>query len=84
MAILTTKDLFNAIYNNNNKLLTVPVIMDRKAKAYIMLACKKGPATQIQNCTSAKDCWDTLANLYSPKGFTAKFLLLKEFFKAHL
>jgi hypothetical protein len=84
MAILTTKDLFDAIHNNNNELLTVPVIMDRKAKAYIMLACEKGPATQIQNCTSAKDCWDTLANLYSPKGFTAEFLLLKEFFEAHL
>ena len=49
-----------------------------------MLSCEKGPSTQTQNCTTAKDCWDTLANLYSLKGFTAEFLLLKEFFKSHV
>ena len=86
MAILTTKDLYDAIHNNNDEPLEppLPVAIDRKAKAYIMLACEKGPSTQIQNCTTAKDCWQTLANLYSPKGFTAEFLLLKEFFESHL
>jgi hypothetical protein len=43
MAILITKDLYNAIYNNNNKLFDspIPIALDRKAKAYIMLSCKK-------------------------------------------
>ena len=49
MAILTTKDLYDAIHNNNDEPLEppLPVAIDRKAKAYIMLACEKGPSTQI-------------------------------------
>jgi hypothetical protein len=57
MAILITKDLYDAIHNKNNELFNPPisVALDRKAKAYIMLSCKKGPSTQIQNCTTARD-----------------------------
>lgn len=86
MAILITKYPYDAIHNSNNEPIEppIPVGLDRKAKAYIMLSCEKGPSTQIQNCTTAKDCWGTLAKLYSPKWFTAGFLLLKEFFESHL
>jgi hypothetical protein len=49
MAILITKDLYDAIFNINNKLFDppIPVALNCKAKAYIMLSCKKGPNTQI-------------------------------------
>jgi hypothetical protein len=49
MAILITKDLYDAIHNNNNKLFNPPIsfALNCKAKAYIMLSCKKGPSTQI-------------------------------------
>ena len=47
MAILITNSLYNAIYNYNNIPIEppIPVALDRKAKAYIMLSCEKGPST---------------------------------------
>ena len=57
---------------------------DNKALANIKLLLEDGPLLQIQHITSAKSAWDTLKNLYSPKGFTSEFLICKEFFETNL
>jgi gag-polypeptide of LTR copia-type len=39
---------------------------------------------QIRHITSAKEAWESLKNLYSPKGFTSEFLICREFFNTTL
>jgi hypothetical protein len=67
MAILITNNLYNAMYNNNNTQFnpSIPVALNSKAKAYIMLSYKKGPSTQIQNYTIAKDYLRTLGSVFT-------------------
>jgi hypothetical protein len=55
-----------------------------KALANIKLLVEDGPLLQIQHITSAKEAWESLKNLYSPKGFTSEFLICREFFNTTL
>jgi hypothetical protein len=55
-----------------------------KALANIKLLVEDGPLLQIQHITSAKEAWEALKNLYSPKGFTSEFLICREFFNTTL
>ena len=55
-----------------------------KALATINLLIEDGPLLQIQHIKKAYDIWKSLENLYSPKGFTSEFLILREFFDTNL
>ena len=46
-----------------------------KALANIRLLVEDGPLLQIQHINTAKEAWESFKNLYSPKGFTSKFLI---------
>ena len=52
--------------------------------ANIKLLLDDGPLLQIRHITSAKEAWESLKNLYSPKGFTSEFLICREFFNTTL
>ena len=55
-----------------------------KSLALIRLAIADGPLLQIRNIKTPLEAWNTLRNLYSPKGFSSEFLLLKELFTTTL
>jgi hypothetical protein len=65
--------------------ITSPNLIDQeqinKALANIKLLVEDGPLLQIQHAISAQEAWESLKNLYSPKGFTSEFLICREFFK---
>ena len=77
---LTKEGLKSAIDDPIN---TSPENID-KALAIIRLSIEDGPLLQIQNKVTAKEAWDTLKDLYSPKGFNSSFLLLRELFNTTL
>ena len=60
-----------------------PTLND-KALANIRLLLGDGPLLQIQHISNAKKAWESLKNLYSPRGFTSEFLICREFFDATL
>ena len=72
---LTKKGYIEALDNDDLE----PSII-AKALAAIRLGVEDGPLLQISNKVTAKEAWNMLAELYSPKGFNSKFLLCKELF----
>ena len=90
-SILIEKGLDDAIIDANT---TIPPITEEakqlllvkanKALALIRLAISDGPLLQIRNIKTPLEAWNTLKNLYSPKGFSSEFLLLKELFNTTL
>ncbi|CAK1367510.1 unnamed protein product [Cercospora beticola] len=76
---LTEKGYLEALEQENLE----PSII-AKALAAIRLGVEDGPLLQISNKATAKDAWNTLEELYSPKGFNSKFLLCKELFQTTL
>ena len=58
--------------------------VDKKALSTIRLLVEDGPLLQIQYSKTALAAWQTLEDLYSPKGFTSEFLICKEFFSTTL
>ncbi|RKF59649.1 Retrovirus-related Pol polyprotein from transposon TNT 1-94 [Golovinomyces cichoracearum] len=55
-----------------------------RALAAIHLFLDDGPLLQIQNEERAHAAWNSLKSLYSPSGFSADFLVLRELFKCKL
>jgi hypothetical protein len=54
---------------------------NREALIQIMLALKEGPQQCVLDATTAKECWDTLAERYNAKDDQcAVFLMEKLFF----
>jgi len=80
-ALLVRENTTSAIIAEN---LPVNLEIDRKALSTIKLLVEDGPLLQIQYSVTAKEAWQTLEDLYSPKGFTSEFLLYKEFFSTTL
>ncbi|POS82659.1 hypothetical protein EPUL_005826, partial [Erysiphe pulchra] len=58
--------------------------VNKKALADIQLCLEDGPLLQVHNLTRAHQTWVALKNLYSPKGFSSEFLILKELFSCKL
>ncbi|RKF56895.1 hypothetical protein OnM2_078049, partial [Erysiphe neolycopersici] len=54
--------------------------INENALADIELCLEDGPLLQIQHIKRAHILWLTLKNLYTPKGFSADFFVIKEFF----
>jgi len=81
LAALEQADQIKAIQPNTRNLdnsLSLNVL------AIIKLLVEDGPLVQIQYCITAKEAWDLLENLYSPKGFISEYLICKEFFTLNL
>ncbi len=57
--------------------LVVDPDKDQKALATIVLAMDDSLLDHASGATTARELWKTLKDLYSMKGFTAKYLLLK-------
>ncbi|KAF5201337.1 hypothetical protein FRX31_009076, partial [Thalictrum thalictroides] len=57
---------------------------NENALADIELCLEDGPLLQIQHIKRAHILWQTLKNLYTPKGFSADFFIIKEFFNCKL
>jgi hypothetical protein len=55
-----------------------------RALSIIQLLCDNGPLLYIKDITDAKLAWEKLQEIYYPKGFTTKYLTLKEFFNTQL
>jgi hypothetical protein len=75
------------IKEGQNKIITIDDVSNNindRALSNIQLYINDSPLLQIQNITRAYITWDSLKNLYSPKGFSSKFLIYKEFFKTNL
>ena len=68
-----TAILSDTIDNNNDKALST-----------INLLIEDSPLLQIQHIKKAFKAWKSLENLYSPKGFSSEFLILREFFNTTL
>jgi len=77
-AFLTKEGLMTAISMN------VDPDINAKALSNIQLLIEDGPLLQIQNITNAKEAWEALKNLYSPKEFSSEFLICREFFDTNL
>src|ERR1700761_2111821 len=80
-ALLIKEDLYepiekDSISNTNTK--------NRKALAIIKLLCDDSPLLYIRDEDNAKKAWQTLRDIYNPKGFTTEYLILKEFFNTNL
>ncbi|RKF60525.1 Retrovirus-related Pol polyprotein from transposon TNT 1-94 [Golovinomyces cichoracearum] len=58
--------------------------LNDRALAAIHLFLEDGPLLQIQNEERAHVAWKELKSLYSPSGFSADFLVLRELFKCKL
>jgi hypothetical protein len=83
-ALLTAANIEETI---DNSFITGPnfnTASDNKAKTLITMSVEDGPLIQIKDCKSAYSQWQTLQKLYSPTGFNAEFLLLKELFESNL
>jgi hypothetical protein len=52
--------------------------------AIIKLLCEDGPLLYIKDIARAKEAWIRLQDLYNPRGFTTKYLTLKDFFNITL
>ncbi len=50
---------------------------DAKAKSDLILLISPSELKQIKNCTTSKDVWDKLHNIYQSKGPARKAMLLK-------
>jgi hypothetical protein len=83
-AIFTQEKCFSAIADNNQEIVLLEPGADNLAKSLIILQVEDGPLAQIKGCKTALEMWKTLSNLYCPQGFSAEFLLLKEFFDLEL
>ena len=57
---------------------------DNKALSYIQLVCADGPLLYILAIDTPLDTQKYLEYLYTPYGFSSKFILFKEFFGATL
>jgi hypothetical protein len=51
---------------------------DLNAKSDLTLIISPGELRNIKNCTTSKDVWDTLSNIYASKGPARKATLLKK------
>ena len=91
-SILIEKGLSNAIIDATTP---IPITLTEEQKndllvkankglALIRLAIADSPLLQIRNIKTPLEAWNTLKNLYSPKGFSSEFLLLKELFTTTL
>ena len=80
MAAFLTKEAQNAIIASDD----VSTEINSKAISNIQLLIEDGPLLQIQNITRAHLAWESLRNLYSPKGFSSEFLICREFFDTSL
>ncbi|POS86860.1 hypothetical protein EPUL_002476, partial [Erysiphe pulchra] len=58
--------------------------INQNALADIELYLEDGPLLQIQHITRAHELWISLKNLYTPKGFSADFYVINEFFNCKL
>jgi len=83
-ALLERENTISAILVENQAEPTTTPEIDRKALSTIRLLVEDGPLLQIQYSTTAIAAWQTLEDLYSPKGFTSEFLICKEFFSTTL
>ena len=54
------------------------------ALAIIKLLCEDSPLLYIKDETNAIRAWQTLRDIYNPKGFTTEYLTLKQFFNISL
>jgi len=75
------------IKEGQNSIITIDNVSDdinARALSNIQLCIDDGPLLQIQNITRAYQAWESLKNLYSPKGFSSEFLICKEFFETDL
>lgn len=70
------------ISTNSNGAITPA--KNRKALAIIKLLCEDSPLLYIRDEINALKAWQTLKDLFNPKGFTSEFLTLKEFFNTSL
>jgi hypothetical protein len=80
MTAFLTKEALNAVIASNE----VSDEINGKALSNIQLLIEDGPLLQIQHITRAFEAWQSLKNLYSPKGFSSEFLICREFFDTHL
>jgi len=80
MAAFLTKEFLNAIIIADK----VSDDINSKALSNIQLLIEDGPLLQIQHITRAYEAWESLKNLYSPKGFSSEFLICREFFDTHM
>ena len=80
MAAFLTKESLNAVITADE----VSDDINGKALSNIQLLVEDGPLLQIQHITRAHEAWESLKNLYSPKGFSSEFLICREFFDTHM
>src|SRR3569623_666906 len=81
-ALLVKEDLFEPIESENSG--NTNTAKNRKALSIIKLLCEDSPLLYIRDANNAKTAWETLREIYNPKGFTTEYLILKEFFNTDL
>jgi hypothetical protein len=59
-------------------------VKNNKAISVLKLYCDNGPLLYLKDIESAYKAWLRLEALYNPKGFTTKYLTLKDFFNITL
>jgi hypothetical protein len=79
-AALTEKEVAASIKTDG----VFTTAQDEKALSMIFLALDDGPLLQVRQYTTALTAWQSLENLYSPKGFSSEFLICKELFETNL
>lgn len=80
-ALLIKEDLYEPIEKDS---ISGTNTKNRKALAIIKLLCDDSPLLYIRDEDNAKKAWQTLRDIYNPKGFTTEYLILKEFFNTNL
>ena len=78
-AFLTKEGQISATISND-----ISEDINAKALSNIQLLIEDGPLLQIQHITRAFIAWESLKNLYSPKGFSSEFLICRELFETTL
>lgn len=81
-ALLIKEELYDPI--EKDSISNTNTTKNRKALAIIKLLCDDSPLLYIRDENSAKKAWETLRDIYNPKGFTTEYLILKEFFNTSL
>jgi Reverse transcriptase (RNA-dependent DNA polymerase)/gag-polypeptide of LTR copia-type/Integrase core domain/GAG-pre-integrase domain len=79
IAYLTKEGLNTALITND-----ITDDINSKALSHIQLLIDDGPLLQIQHIKNAFEVWNSLKNLYSPKGFSSEFLICRDFFDTTL
>jgi len=59
---------------------TIPIVKNKKILAIIKLLYEDSSLLYIKDETNAIRVWQTLRDIYNPKGFTTEYLILKQFF----